>query len=40
MLDRADEFAERNNYHGQATWRRIVEAVGQLVNKALPGALH
>jgi hypothetical protein len=23
MLDRADELAARNNYHGQAIWRRI-----------------
>jgi hypothetical protein len=37
MLDRADELAARNNYHGQATWRRIIEVVGQLVNKTLPG---
>jgi hypothetical protein len=35
MLNRADEFAAHDNYHGQATWRRIIEAVGQLVNKTL-----
>ena len=40
MLNRADELAARDNYHGEATWRRIIEAVGQLVNKTLPGALH
>jgi hypothetical protein len=40
MLNRADELAARDNYHGQATWRRIIEAVGELVNKTLPGALH
>jgi hypothetical protein len=40
MLNRADKLAARDNYHGQATWRRIIEAVGQLVNKTLPGALH
>jgi hypothetical protein len=40
MLNRADELASRYNYHGHATWRRIIEAVGQLVNKTLPGAPH
>ena len=40
MLDRADELAARDNYHGHATWRRIIEAVRQLVNKTLPGELY
>ena len=40
MLNRADKLAARDNYHGQATWRRIIEAVGQLVNKTLPGELY
>jgi hypothetical protein len=39
MLDRADELAARDNYHGEATWRRIIDALGQLVTKTLPGAL-
>ena len=40
MLNRADEVAARDNHHGETTWRPIIEAVGQLVNKTLPGALH
>ena len=36
MLKPADELAARDNYHGQATWRRIIEAVGQLVNTHPP----
>jgi hypothetical protein len=40
MLNRADKLTARDNCHGQATWRRIIEAVGQLVNKTPPGALH
>ena len=39
MLNRADAVAARDNYHGHVTSRRISEAVGQLVNKTLPGAL-
>jgi hypothetical protein len=27
---RADELAARDDYHGQATWRRMTEAVSQL----------
>ena len=37
---RVDEFAAPDNYHGKAKWRRIIEAVGQLVNKTSPGALY
>jgi hypothetical protein len=29
---RADELAAQDDYHGQATWRRIAEAVSQLAN--------
>ena len=38
MLDRADDLAARDNYHGHAC--RIIEAVRQLVNKTLPGELY
>jgi hypothetical protein len=40
MLNRADDLAARDNYHGQVTWCRIMEAVGQLANKTPPGALQ
>jgi hypothetical protein len=40
MLNRADDLAARDNYHGQVTWRRVIEAVSQLANKTPPGALH
>jgi hypothetical protein len=40
MLNRADELAARDSYHRHATWRRIIAAVGQLVNKTLPGVLY
>jgi len=36
MLNRADKLAARDNYHGQATWRRIIEAVGQLSTRHCP----
>jgi hypothetical protein len=37
---RADELAGDNDYHGEATWRRITEAVSQLANMMPPGPLH
>jgi hypothetical protein len=38
---RADEMAALDDYHRQATWRRITEAVGQLANQTpLDGVLH
>ena len=37
---RADELAGGNDYHGEATWRRITEAVSQLANMMPPGPLH
>ena len=38
---RADEMAALDDYHRQATWRRITEAVGQLANQTPPdGVLH
>ena len=37
---RADELAAQDDYRGQATWRRITEAVSQLANMTPPGARH
>jgi hypothetical protein len=37
---RADELAAHNDFHGQATWRRITEAVDRLANRTPSGALH
>jgi hypothetical protein len=37
---RADKLAVHNDYHGQATWRRITEAVTQLANMTPPRAPH
>ena len=37
---RADELAAQDDYHGQATWRRITEAVGHLANMTPPGLPH
>jgi hypothetical protein len=37
---RADELAAQDDYHGQATWRRITEAVSQLANMTPPGPPH
>jgi len=36
---RADQLAQ-DDYHGQATWRRITEAVSQLANMTSPGTPH
>jgi hypothetical protein len=37
---RANELAAQDDYHGQATWRRITEAVRHLANMTPPGALY
>ena len=37
---RADEMAALDDYHRQATWRRITDAVSQLANMTPPGTLH
>jgi hypothetical protein len=37
---RADELAADNDFHGEATWRRITEAATQLANMMPPGPLH
>jgi hypothetical protein len=36
----ANKLAGHNDYHGQATWRRITNAVSQQANMTPPGALH
>jgi hypothetical protein len=37
---RADELASAGDNNGVAVWRRISDAVGQLVNTTPPGAVH
>jgi hypothetical protein len=37
---RADEFAAQDDYNGEAVWRRITDAVGQLANQQPAGSLH
>jgi hypothetical protein len=34
---RAEEFAEKGDWTGEAIWRRIIDAIGQLVNITPPG---
>jgi hypothetical protein len=37
---RADELMAAGDGDGAATWRRITDAVRQLVNKTPPGPVH
>ena len=37
---RADELAAQDDYKGEAVWRRITDAVGQLANRTPAGPLH
>jgi hypothetical protein len=37
---RADELAPAGDDNGVAVWRRISDAVGQLVNTTPPGPVH
>ena len=37
---RAEELAEAGDWAGEAVWRRIVGAIGQLENTTPPGPLH
>ena len=37
---RVDELATAGDDNGVAVWRRISEAVGQLINTTPPGAVH
>ena len=37
---RADELAAQEDHNGEAVWRRITDAVGQLANETPHGPLH
>jgi hypothetical protein len=37
---RAEERADAGDWVGEAVWRRIIDAVGQLENTTPPGPLH
>jgi hypothetical protein len=37
---RAEELAEAGDWNGEAIWRRIIGAIGQLENTTPPGPLH
>jgi hypothetical protein len=37
---RAEELAEAGDWAGEAVWRRIIDAIEQLVNVTPPGPLH
>jgi hypothetical protein len=37
---RAEELAEAGDWNGEAVWRRIIGAIGQLENTTPPGLLH
>ena len=37
---RAEELAEAGDWRGEAVWRRIIYAIGQLENTTAPELLH
>ena len=37
---RAEELAEKGDWTGEAIWRRVTDAMGQLVNRTPPGPIH
>jgi hypothetical protein len=37
---RAEQLAAQDDYNGEAVWRRITDAVGQLANQTPDGPLH
>jgi hypothetical protein len=37
---RAEELAEAGDWAGEAVWRRIIDAIGQLENTTPTGPLH
>jgi hypothetical protein len=37
---RAEELAEAGDRTGEAVWRRVTDAVGQLANTTPPGPVH
>jgi hypothetical protein len=39
-VKRADELAEAGDHNGAAVWRRVTDAIGQLVNTTPRGPTH
>ena len=37
---RAEDLAEAGDRAGEAIWRRIIDAIGQIVNMPPPGPVH
>jgi hypothetical protein len=37
---RAEELAEEGDHNGAAVWRRVTDAIAQLVNRTPPGPVH
>jgi hypothetical protein len=37
---RAEQLADAGDRAGEAVWRRIIDAIGQLENTTPPGPLH
>jgi hypothetical protein len=37
---RAEELAEDGDHNGAAVWRRVTDAIGQLVNMTPSGRVH
>ena len=37
---RTEELTEKGDWTGEAIWRRIIDAIGQLENTTPPGPLH
>ena len=37
---RAEELAEEGDRNGAAVWRRVTDAIAQLVNRTPPGPVH
>jgi hypothetical protein len=37
---RAEELSEEGDHNGAAVWRRVIDAITQLLNTTLPGPVH
>ena len=37
---RAEELFEEGDHNGAAVWRRVTDAIAQLVNRTPPGPVH
>jgi hypothetical protein len=37
---RAEELSEEGDHNGAAVWRRVVDAIAQLLNTTPPGSVH